>query len=285
MGRFDSIVSGLQSVSAELDNVVSKAPAAASEVRAAGEAVGAFAGQAQTTRSEMASLTSEAVKTRGDIAQLSSEAVKTRDEIESAVTQMGSSMQTSVSDAKQKLQEVEQTSTQVGSVMDQINAQIGQTATAADDLRARLEAAAEGGNIWTNSMLAQLDEVEKGEESLTNFLAVWGDAVVQTEDGAQRIRTILSGLSPQGQANPIDQMISRLHQGEQEISELVDRAKQKTDQLTQALLDLFQKLQEGKISLELFLQQTEQAQLQSGPGSEAATLAQELAHAARTQGL
>lgn len=121
------------------------------------------------------------------------------------------------------------------------------------------EAVGDRGNDFSQDVQLQLEAVRLGKQSLEDFLSIYGDAVIQLEDGSHRIRDLFSGADLNVYRQQIQDLVKELHSGGADIAEVLDFLKTNANTLTQGLQKMLDGFRQGKVTLEQLLQFLERA--------------------------
>lgn len=142
----------------------------------------------------------------------------------------------------------------------------------------------QGANIWSEELQLQFDLLNVGGQRLDTFIAQWGDAVIQTEQGAQTIREALNSLDPRGREQEIQDLIAALRIGSDGIGQALDFLSRAQGKYADELRKTVEAVLSGKVPIEKLLALIKQIQAQFA-NSPFEDLAQALADALRTGGL
>lgn len=121
------------------------------------------------------------------------------------------------------------------------------TDRAIGDLRSYLE---QLDSQWAIEMEHQLDLVELGGQRLDEFISKFGNWVITTEDGTQRIRELLEGVDSRQFENDLQGLTRQVREGGEALAEAIDLLRTKGGQLTQSLVAAIDAFQRGEGSLE-----------------------------------
>lgn len=130
--------------------------------------------------------------------------------------------------------------------------------TALDDIYA---AVTERGNNFSQDVQLQLELVRLGGQSLQDFLSLYGDALIQLEDGSHRIRDLFSGADYDVYRKRIQELIDQVEQGGDRLGVVLAFLRENASTLTKGLQEMIEGFQKGEVSLQRlldFLQRTRQ---------------------------
>lgn len=148
------------------------------------------------------------------------------------------------------------------------------TDRAIGDLRSYLAQLDSG---WAIELEQQLDLVELGGQRLDAFIGKFGNLVLTTETGTERIRELLDGIDPRQFENQVQDLIRQAKQGGDALSEMIDLIRSKGGQLTASLLASIEAFERGEGTIERILRNIEQIKEVTGGGTTLDSLLEELA--------
>ena len=149
---------------------------------------------------------------------------------------------------------------------------------AVDDIGQKIE---KGANIWSEELQLQLDLLNVGGQRVDAFLIKWGDAVIQTENGAETIRQAFDTLDVRGREQQIQELIRAIRGGAEGVKEALAFLAMAQGKYADELRKTVEQVQRGQAPIEKLLLLVQQIKAQFG-GTAYADLAQALADAART---
>lgn len=153
---------------------------------------------------------------------------------------------------------------QIGQAVDKISEQI-----------------AKGANVWSEELQLQIELLNVGGQRVDQFLAKWGDAVIQTENGAETIRQAFDTLDVRGREQQIQELIVAIRRGSEGVQDALAFLATAQGKYADELRKTVEQVQKGQAPIEKLLALVQQIKAQFG-GTAYADLAQALADAART---
>jgi len=135
-------------------------------------------------------------------------------------------------------------------------------------------------NIWSEELQLQFDLLAVGGQRLDAFLAKWGDAVVQTANGAETIRQAFEGLDARGREQEIQQLIQAVRHGAEGVTEALGFLSKAQGKYADELRKTVEAVLSGKADIGKLLALLNQIKAQFG-NTAFADLAQALTDAAR----
>lgn len=167
--------------------------------------------------------------------------------------------------------------------IDDTLAEVGdRVATKTDDLIFQLEALADSGNAWAESLLDVVHQVEEGTVDAGKAVHALGDGVIVLDGQLRTVRDVLLDVLPttgQVQQQILDLKRELKDQGAG-IDELIRRLGQQHNVYAQQFARLVEAFRQGRATLDAVLKMAQQLQ-RVLPGSETGALAELLADAAR----
>lgn len=136
----------------------------------------------------------------------------------------------------------------------------------------------EASNEWDTELALQIEALRLGQTSLSEFMAMWGDARVATADGIRSIRELMDGFDARQYVQQIQDLIRGLQDGGATIGEVLDYLKKNAATLSKALVDAVEAFKRGELSLDALLKLIQKGK-QDFAGTEFEALAQALGQA------
>lgn len=133
----------------------------------------------------------------------------------------------------------------------------------------------ERGNNFSKDVQLQIELVRVGGQSLEQFLSIYGDAIIQLEDGMHRVRDLFSGADFDVYRDQLRQLIESVDEGGSKLGDVLAFLKQNASELTKGLQAMIEGFRRGEVSLERLLTLLRQIQ-QDFAGTDFGALAQAL---------
>lgn len=153
---------------------------------------------------------------------------------------------------------LEQLSSSVASTADQVETNAARIKAATEELATMTDRAvgdlrsylSQLDSQWAIEMEHQLDLVELGGRRLDEFIAKFGNWVLQTETGTVRIRELLADVDPRQFENELQGLTKQVRDSGDALADAIELLRQKGGQLTAALVAAIDAFQRGEGSLE-----------------------------------
>lgn len=143
-------------------------------------------------------------------------------------------------------------------------------ATALDDL---LQAAVASGGAFADELVLQIQKVMAGGSTLRDFMQEFGDWVITTETGTERIRDALDGIDERHYADKWQRIAADLRSAVVSIDDAVAELAKTGDKAGQKLQTMLNLWREGRLTAERFREILE-AFIRESAGTDAEALGQ-----------
>lgn len=116
-----------------------------------------------------------------------------------------------------------------------------------DDIQRRSN---ETTNVFSEKFNLSIEAVKIGATTLDQFIATWGDAILQTEDGGKRIRDLFSDVDFGKYQREIQDLIKSIDQGGTDLGEVIAFVEERAGNLAKGLINVLKLFQQGKATLD-----------------------------------
>jgi hypothetical protein len=266
-----STVDVLERISGLLDIVESKAVAARAEL-AETHAQALAASASLENYSQGAELFASSVSKMGSQAVTDAEAA-------GAAVEVAFAKMSSTSQAGERVTASAATAVQGHAAS--VDSSARQVATRLDDLVAQLQASADAGNVWAQSIEEMIGEVKLGTLSLDRLLQLYGDADV----GGKRLRQFLQGLDIGQYTRQISEFIEAMRKGQVTLDDVVQLLAGSNVEFAKQFAKLLELFKQGKVTLQAVAEAVAKAAQIAGAGLAGGSAGSNTAFTALTQAI
>lgn len=134
----------------------------------------------------------------------------------------------------------------------------------ADQLDSLLQRVQQFQGAWAEEIERAIEAVNAGAVSVQEFLRLWGDAQVQTEEGSRKISRLLQDLDLRSRQNELQALVKALQQGVVDVGEAAAKLAESGFEVAQQLQQAVDLFQQGQGSLERVIQLSQAIRRQFG---------------------
>lgn len=151
----------------------------------------------------------------------------------------------------------------------------GELATKADDLRLKMSALGEAGNVWAQMLDGIIAQVQEGLLSKIDAVNAFGDGLIVIDGQLRSVRDVLTEVLPtMGEVQAKNrEMVEEIKADGVSLEELIARLGEQHNVAARQLGELLRLLKAGKVTIQEVIRYAQELDRQF-PGSEGAALAE-----------